>query len=75
MSTVINANGMASQRQKVFLVYLGIRPAIKSGFICIFETNDYTQNYIKGIHQHKYDLDVIDHIIDQIFERTERMVE
>jgi len=57
-------------RQKVFLVYLGISPAIKSGFICICETNDYSQIYIKGILD---DLDVIYRLIDQLFYRTERM--
>ena len=65
-------------RQKVFLVYLGIRPAIKSGLRCIFETNDYSQNYIKGIHKNKSDLDDLDviyRIIDQLFDRIERMAE
>ena len=63
------------QNQKVVLVNLGIRPVNEPGFIYKFETYDYSQDGTKGIHQHKYDPDVIDHIIDQIFDRTERMVE
>lgn len=61
--------------QKIVIVYLGIRPANEPGFIYKFETYDYSQDGTKGIHQHKFDPDVIDHTIDQIFDRTERMVE
>ncbi len=62
------------QNQKIVLFNLGIRLS-GPGFIYRIETYDYTQDGTKGIHQHKYDPDVIDHILDQIFERTERMVE
>jgi hypothetical protein len=63
------------QNQKVALFNLGIRPVSGPGFIYRFETYDYAQDGTKGIDQHKYDPDVIDHILDHIFERTERMVE
>ena len=59
----------------VVVVYLGIRPANEPGFIYKFETYDYSQDGTKGIHRHKYDPDVINHSLDPIFERTERMVE
>jgi hypothetical protein len=61
--------------QKIVIAYLGIRPGNEPGFIYEFETYDYSQDDSKGIHRHKYDPDVIDHIIDQISDRTERMVE
>jgi hypothetical protein len=61
--------------QKIVVVNFGIRPVSEPGFIYKFETYDYSQDGTKGIHQHKYDRDVSDHIIDQIFDRTERMVE
>jgi hypothetical protein len=61
--------------QKIVIAYLGIRPVNEPGFIYEFETYVYSQDDSKGIHRHKYDPDVIDHIIDQIFDRAERMVE
>jgi hypothetical protein len=66
-------NGIPNQ--KVIIIYLGIRPVNEPGFIYKFVVYDYSENGIMQAHRHKYDPDVIDHIIDQIFDRTERMVE
>jgi hypothetical protein len=66
-------NGVPNQ--KIVGIYLGIRPANEPGFIYKYETYDYSQDGTKGIHQHKYDPDVIDQILDPIFDRIERMVE
>lgn len=66
-------NGIPNQR--IIVVYLGIRPTNEPGIIFKFETYDYSQGGIKGIHRHKYDPNVINQLVDQIFERTERMVE
>jgi hypothetical protein len=66
-------NGVPNQ--KIVRIYLGIRPANEPGFIYKYETYDYSQDGTKGIHQHKYDPDVIDQILDPIFDRIERMVE
>lgn len=66
-------NGIPNQ--KIVIVYLGLRPANESGFIHKFDTYDYSSDGTKEIHRHKYDPDIIDHIIDQLFDRTKRMVE
>ena len=66
-------NGVPNQ--KVVIVYLSIRPANRPGFVYKFETCDYSQDYTKDIHRNKYDPNVIDHIIDQMFDRTGKMVE
>lgn len=60
--------------QKTVIVYLGIRPANDPDFYK-FEPCDCSQDDTKGIHEHKYDPDVIDHIINQIFDRTGKVVE
>jgi hypothetical protein len=59
--------------QKTPLVYIGIRLAKESGFTYKFETYDYPRDDFRGIHHHKYEHDVIDHIISPIFWRTERV--
>ena len=50
--------------QKVIIVYLGISPANQPGFIYKFETYDYSENGDKKIHQHKYNRQVIDRLVD-----------
>jgi hypothetical protein len=66
-------NGIPNQ--KIVVVYLGLRPANESGFIHKFDTYDYSSDGITRVHRHKYDSGLIDHIVEQIFNRTEGMVD
>ena len=61
--------------QKIVMVYLGTRCANEPGFIQKYETYDYSQDRAKDIHRHKYNPNVIYHIIDQIFDRAWRSAE
>lgn len=61
--------------QKIVILYLGIKPANEPGFVYKYESCDYSQDDTNGIHGHKYDPDIIDHIINQIFKRTGKVVE
>lgn len=61
-------NGIPNQ--KIVIVYLGIRPANEPGFIYKFETYDYSENGDKKIHQHKYDPELINWLVDAALSRS-----
>jgi len=60
-------NGIPNQ--KIVIVYLGIRPINEPGFIYKFETYDYSENVDKKIHQHKYDPEMVDRLVDAALNR------
>jgi hypothetical protein len=61
-------NGIPNQ--KIVIVYLGRRPTNEPGFIHKFETYDYSENGDKKTHQHIYDPQVIDRLVDVALSRN-----
>jgi hypothetical protein len=57
--------------QKIVIVYLGIRPANKPGFIYKYETYNYLENGVKEVHRHKFDPELIHQLVNSIFSRAE----
>jgi hypothetical protein len=62
-------NGIPNE--KIVVVYLGIRPTEEAGFIYKFETYDYSENGDKKIHQHKYDPEVVDRLVEHCSKSNE----
>ena len=56
------------------MVYLGIRPANEPGFIYKFRAYDYSENGDKEIHLHKYDQELIDRLVNWIFDRNKAII-